>query len=275
MMKKLLAIALIMTTTACTMLQQEFKHFVNKPVVSYQSISVSKVAMDGIELNPTFNVSNKNAFPIPINNVSYVLSLNDKTMLTGQTNALGTLPANKNKDVTLSLALTKETLIALQQLLFKHKQLTYHITGEVDAMGLAIPFEESATLYVPEISIDGIEVISANFTQLDMLLTLNINNDNAFALPLEDITYSAASNNNALFDGAIKNQLIQKGNNRIQLPLSIKPNTLFSNIFDLLNNPVLPLHFEINTPLFHKSYDHSLNLTTFFLAKDSLNTFSL
>ncbi len=37
-------------------------------------------------------------------------------------------------------------------------------------MGLAIPFEQSATLYAPEISIRDIKVVNASFSQLDIFV---------------------------------------------------------------------------------------------------------
>jgi LEA14-like dessication related protein len=275
MIKKILSIALLMMVTSCTTLQQEFKHYINKPVVSYKSFSVGKVAMNSIELNPTFNIMNKNSFAIPVNEVTYSLTLNNKQMLTGKSEKIGTLSANDSKDITLSIALTKETLLSLQHLLFKDRKVNYQVKGHVDVMGLAIPFEQSATIFIPEITNIDLKVIKANFKQLDIELDIAVNNQNNFLLPLENITYSVSSHNNILFNGEIQNQKIAKGENTITLPLTIKPNTLFSNIFALLNSPILPIHVEINTPLFHKSYDHNLNLATFFLAKESANTFNL
>jgi len=275
MIKKILVGALVLTTTACTTLQHELKNYLNKPVVNYKSITVGQLAIDSIELNPTFNVLNKNAFPIPINAATYELFLNNDKVLDGTTNSIGTLPANQNKDVTLSLNLTEETLISLQHILLRDKKIDYQVKGNVNIMGLPILFEKSDTLYVPELEVVDMQVVSANFTQLDIMLKLEINNINNFNLPLENIHYSVSSNRNILFNGDIKDQDIAKGSNIIELPLSIKPNTLFTNIFALINNPVLPLHFEINTPLFNKSYDHALNLSSFFFAKENLNTFKL
>ncbi|TEW51513.1 hypothetical protein E2R67_07025 [Psychromonas sp. RZ5] len=275
MIKKLLVGVLVLTTTACTTLQHELKNYLNKPVVNYKSISVGKLAIDAIELNPTFNVQNKNAFPIPINEATYELYLNNDKVLDGTTNAIGTLPANQDKDVTLSLNLTQETLISLQHILLRDKQLNYRVKGNVNAMGLTLPFEKSDTLYVPDLKVVDMQVVNASFTKLDIMLKLEVTNTNNFNLPLENIHYSVSSNRNILFNGDLKDQNVAKGSNTIQLPLTIKPNTLFTNIFALLNNPVLPLHFEINTPLFNKSYDHSLNLSSFFFAKEKLNTFNL
>ncbi len=220
--------------------------------------------MDGIELNPTLNIANKNSFSIPISAVSYDLSLNNKQMLAGQSQEIGTLPANANKDVTLSLNLTKESLSALQQLLFKEKKLDYQVKGSVQTMGLAIPFEKSATLYAPEIKIRDVKVVNASFSQLDILLSVDVDNQNNFSLPLETLSYSVSTGDKALFNGDLKNNKIASGKNSLELPLSVKPNDLFSSLFSMMANPKLPLHFEVSSPLFTKSHDQSLDLSAFF-----------
>lgn len=264
MIKKLLIVALAVMVSSCSTLQKELKNYVKQPEVNYKSFAVGNVSMDAIELIPTFNVANKNDFSLPINTITYELSLNNKKMLAGETAEIGTLAANKDKDVSLSIDLTKETLTSFQQLLFKDKKLDYQIKGDVNAMGLSIPFEKSATLYVPDIKVSDVKVNSATFDKVDIVLSLEIENQNDFSLPLEDVNYSVSSKGNTLFSGGLSNQKIAKGKTNLQLPLSIKPSDLFSNVFSMLLNPELPLTFEIETPLFKKSYDQSLNLSSFF-----------
>ena len=275
MIRKLLVSVLILTTTACTTFQHQFKNYLNKPEVSYKSVSIKKLAIDAIEFNSTFNIINKNAFSIPINEANYDLFLNNNKVLSSTTDFLGTLPANQDKNITFPLSLTQGTLISLQHILLRDKQINYRIKGNVNALGLSIPFEQSNTLYAPHLSILDMEVIRANFTQLDIILKLKVTNSNNFDLPLENIHYSVSSNHNILFSDDIKNKNILKGNNIIQLPLSIKPNRLFPNLFALLNNPILPLHIEINTLLFNQSYDHTLNLSSFFTVNENVNIFNL
>jgi LEA14-like dessication related protein len=264
MIKNLIVVAMVVMVSACTTLQNELKNYVQQPEVSYKSIAVGKVSMSAIELNPTFNIANKNNFSIPIDAVTYDLAFNNQTMLAGETKSIGSLPANNAKDVTLSLDLTKETLTSLQQLLFKNKKLDYRVKGGVKAMGLTIPFEKSATLYVPEISIKDVKIVNSSFSQLDILLSVDLDNQNEFALPLDMLNYTVSSNGKTLFKGDLKNTKISTGKNNIQLPLSIKPNDLFGSMFGLLSNPTLPLHFEISSPMFKKSHDQSLDLSSFF-----------
>lgn len=265
MIKKLLAVAIVCTLSACASLQEELKNYVSQPEVTYKSIAIGEASMERLELTPTFNVTNPNSFPIPIDTVAYELSLNNKKMLAGETKAIGMLPGNGNKDVTLAIELTKETLSSLQQLLFKDRKIDYQIKGDVTAAGIAIPFEKSATLYIPDVKVSDLKVSNASFEQLDFVLVVAIDNQNEFSLPLEDVSYAVSSKGKALFNGALKNTKIAQGSNSVEIPVSIKPSDLFSSVFSLLLTPELPLHFEITSPLFTKSYDHPLNLNSFFL----------
>ncbi|WP_413699526.1 LEA type 2 family protein [Psychromonas sp. KJ10-10] len=264
MIKKILAITLLLQISACANLQQEINKFVKQPEVTYQSISVGKVSMEGIELNPTFKIDNNNSFAIPVDVVSYDFTLNNKKLLAGETQAIGSLVANNSKDVTLSIDLTQESIVSLQQLLFKDKKLDYQVKGSVKAMGLVVPFEKSDTLYVPDISIADVKIINASLSNLELLLSIDVNNQNSFALPLEALNYSVSTGSQFLFEGALNNQQISQGKNNIQLPLSIKLDAIFTSVFAILANPELPLHFEINSPLFSHSFDQSMNLTSFF-----------
>ena len=264
MFKKLLFVSSLAALSACSTLLDVAKDYVKQPEVTYKSISIGEVSTDRIALNPTFNVLNTNSFAMPVDNVSYELSLNNKKLVEGETDAIGTLPANSDKDVKLAFELTQDSLTALQQLLFKENQLDYQVKGSVNTMGLAIPFEQSSTLYVPEVSIADLEVINADFDKLDLVLTLAINNKNDFSLPLEDVNYAVSSNGSDLFSGALTSQKITEGASTITLPLIVKPSDMFSNVFALLMSPELPLHFEITSPLFTKTYDQTINLTSLF-----------
>ncbi|GLS89504.1 hypothetical protein GCM10007916_05710 [Psychromonas marina] len=264
MIKKLLVVTMVVIISACSTLQKELSNYVKEPEVTYKSIAVGKMSMEAIELIPTFNVVNKNDFSLPISAITYELSLNNKKMLMGESDDIGTLSANAEQDVSLSLDLTKETIVSLQQLLFKDKKLDYQIKGGVKAMGFTIPFEKSATLYVPDVTINDLQVNSATFNELDIVLSIDIDNKNEFSLPLEDVSYSVSSQGKKLFQGGLESQKIAQGKNTIQLPLTIKPSDLFNNVFSLLLSPELPLKFEVTTPMFTKTYDQSINLGSFF-----------
>ncbi|PKF62989.1 hypothetical protein CW745_06065 [Psychromonas sp. psych-6C06] len=262
-MKKILITLLLVTLTGCSTLQNELKSYVKQPKVSYQSIALGEVSTSEIELLPRFKIINTNDFSIPVNSIDYQLSLNNKTLLEGETDAIGTLPANADKELNLSIKLTQESLSSLKNILLNEKKIAYQIEGTVNTLGMTIPFEKSAVLFLPELKIGDLQVKSATFEEVTLLLNLEIENLNDFSIPLDSVRYGVSSAGKELFTGGLSNQKISHGKNSIEVPLSIKPSDLFSNIFSLLLDPQLPLSIEIETPFYSKSFQQRIDLSLF------------
>lgn len=260
MFKRLILLALAMTVTACANMQQLMKENIKEPEVIYKNISVGQLTSDKVELKPTFSITNKNSYTIPVDGLKYELLFNNNTMIKGETDKIGDLPANQSKDVTLGIDLTKETLASVQDILLTESQIDYVIKGEVGVMGFRFPFKKASTLYKPSISLGKLEIKKSSFRQIDMLLTLTVNNKNDFDLPLDMLAYKVSSGLNQLVSGDLKNQKIEQGINHIKIPLSVNLSQLFSSVFSLMQNPQLPLTFEFSAGGFEKSVEQTLNL---------------
>ncbi len=243
-----------------TTIEQGLKDLVQKPEVNYSSVALGDVTSNAIEIKPVFNINNPNSVTFPVDAISYSLSFNNKQMLEGTTESLGMLPANGSKDVTVPLKLTTESLSALQGLLFKDKKLDYQVEGNVKVLGFSIPFKNQNTLYMPNISLAGIDVKQASFDNMELVVNLNLDNKNSFDLPLDDINYTVSTGGKSLFKGELSNKQVAQGKSQLSLPLSIAPNQLFGSVFELLRNPNIPLQIDVNSPLFSTSKQQSLNI---------------
>lgn len=129
-------------------------------------------------------------------------------------------------------------------------------------MGFAIPFSQSANLYIPDISVNKLTIKKANINEVTLMASFNINNKNDFVLPLDKVNYSLSTGNKSLLNGALNNQKITQGKNQINVPLTLKTNQLVTNVFSLLKNPNLPITIKINSPLFNYKTTQSSNLTS-------------
>jgi LEA14-like dessication related protein len=262
--RKILGLAFIaVLISGCSSLEQLTKQ-IQRPQAKFQSLSFGKISTTSIELLPVISINNSNMFPIPINNISYQLSLNNQQLISGNSQSIGTLPANGSKDITLALELTNQSLDALQQLLFKDGQVDYKINGKVNVVGLDIPFEQQSTLYMPQISIRNIAVDKASFDQIALAIEIDVTNKNKFQLPLENLTYRVSSNSTSLFEGSLQQQEIKSGQQRLTLPLTFNPKLIYSNVFSLLSKPNLPLTIEIKSPLFSTTQTKTINLGKIF-----------
>jgi LEA14-like dessication related protein len=169
MFKRIMLLVLAMAVTGCANLQQLMKENIKEPEVAYKSISVGQLTSDKIELKPTFSITNKNSYTIPVDSLKYELSFNQKTMINGETDKIGDLPASQSKDITLGIDLTKDTLLSVKDVLLKEGQIDYVIKGEVEVMGFRFPFEKVSTLYKPSVSIGKLEIKKSSFNQIEMV----------------------------------------------------------------------------------------------------------
>jgi len=261
MIKQIMTVLLAISLTACAALEGLMKDNIKEPEVTYKDISIGELSSEKIQLKPTFDIANKNAFTIPVDNIKYELVFNDKTMLNGETDKVGDLPANKSKEVTLALDLTKDTLLSIKEVLFKDGKIDYVVKGEVAVMGFTFPFEHAATIFKPSAKLGKLEVKKSSFKQIDMVVNVAVNNQNNFALPLDMLSYGVSSGKNKLFSGSLKDQVIKHGDNNIQIPVTVKPNELFSSVFALLKNPELPLDFNFSSGVFDSSMSQNLDLS--------------
>ena len=260
--QRLLLASGILSLASCATLEQQIKQHVQQPKISYKKIALGEVSKNGISLKPTFTITNPNLYAVPLQSVSYQLELNNKQIVTGSTNQIGTLNSNSPKDVTLDLNLKNQSLKTLQTALFTDKQINYSIKGSVNVMGFAIPFSQSANLYIPAISVKKVAIQKANINEVTLMASFNINNKNDFILPLNKVNYSISTGNTPLLSGALNNQKIIQGKNEIKIPLTLKTNQLVTNVFSLLKNPNLPITIKINSPLFNYNTTQTLNLSS-------------
>lgn len=260
MFKKLMVVILAITASACSTMQGLVKDNIKQPEVTYKNISIGDLTSEKIQLKPTFSIANKNSYSIPVDNLTYELSFNQKTMLKGETDQVGSLPANQSKDVTLGLDLTKDTLLSVKDVLLTDGKIDYVIKGEVEVMGFKFPFEKASTIYKPTASLGDFEIKESSFKKVDMVVNLTVNNQNDFTLPLDMLSYTVSTGTKQLATGDLKNQKIQQGTNNIQIPLSINLGQMFSSMFSLLQNPELPLRFNFNAGGFENSVEQTLDL---------------
>lgn len=256
----LLTLSFILLSSCASLL----KSAVKEPTVSYKSIALGEINNQQIELKPTLSIHNPNGFNVPVDLVNYELFINEQSMLKGETDKLGTLEAEKSKDVTLGLVLSQQTLSAFQDILFKEDKINYRIAGFAKVMGFKVPYEHSDTIIKPKLSFASIKVGKASFNRIGVNLLINIDNPNSFSIPLDSMNYRISSGGKSLLLGDLKNQEIKSGKNQIALPVNINPRDFFSNLFALLQNPDMPINIELNSPIFSYSGKQNLDLNRLF-----------
>lgn len=121
--------------SACATLESA----VQAPVVTLQKVDLADVDFSGQTFVLSFDVSNPNAFSLPVNHVSYGLKLDKQHFASGETTADFSIPANGNGEFAISVEL--DLLRTAPQLLYTvrdaaSRDLPYELKGE---LGVDLP----------------------------------------------------------------------------------------------------------------------------------------
>jgi LEA14-like dessication related protein len=88
---------------------------VQKPSASVTSMNLGQVDSQGFTMNFGVNVANPNSIALPLAGTDYKLGLGGVSVLSGKTNAQGTIPAKGSRDVTVPVTVAFEHLLSAEQ----------------------------------------------------------------------------------------------------------------------------------------------------------------
>ena len=113
---------------------------IDPPIVSLRNIDVTDVDFSKQTFVLSFDVTNPNSFPLPINYVSYGVKLDKQRFASGETTASFTVPANSDSEFAISVDL--DLFRTAPQLLYTfrdgtRRDLPYELRGK---FGIDLPF---------------------------------------------------------------------------------------------------------------------------------------
>ena len=113
---------------------------IDAPIVSLRNVDVTDVDFSKQTFLLSFDVTNPNSFPLPINYVSYGVKLDKQRFASGETTASFSVPANSDSEFAISVDL--DLFRTAPQLLYTFRDgttrdLPYELSGE---FGIDIPF---------------------------------------------------------------------------------------------------------------------------------------
>jgi LEA14-like dessication related protein len=139
---------------------------IDPPIVSLRNVDVTDVDFSKQTFVLSFDVTNPNSFPLPINYVSYGVKLDKQHFASGETTASFTVPANSDAEFSISVDL--DLFRTAPQLLYTvrdgtMRDLSYELSGK---FGIDIPFVRAVPFeYSGEIRLRSLFVTRA--TNLD------------------------------------------------------------------------------------------------------------
>ena len=139
---RIVIVAAFVTATCLVSACAGMQRAISMPGVSLRNVEVADVSFSDQTFLLTFDVTNPNSFPLPVNYVIYGVTLDDKRFASGQTVTSFTVPAQSDAEFAISVEL--DLFRTAPQLLFivrdgTMRDLPYELSGK---LGIDIPFVE-------------------------------------------------------------------------------------------------------------------------------------
>jgi LEA14-like dessication related protein len=216
-----------------------FRGLVQKPTARFAGMSLEHLTL--FEATPSFHfeVKNPNPFGITVKTVSYHLKINDQKFVNGVVDkgihlgGLGTLVVDV--PVTLSYLDLFATFSEFEQ----SDEVIYDIGGTITVGPFKIPYQTEGTLFVPRIpriTLQQVAVKNVSIAGAEVLFTIDIENDNPFAVTLNGLHYGIKLAGREFATGEMEAlaPIEQNGITTLRIPMDVNFFKLGASVYKLL-----------------------------------------
>ncbi len=142
MNRRILILASFVAATCLVSACAGMQRAISTPGVSLRNVEVADISFSSQTFLLTFDITNPNPFSLPVNHVSYGVTLDKQRFASGQTVASFTVPAQS--DAMFAISVELDLFRTAPQLLFivrdgTMRDLPYELSGK---LGIDIPFVE-------------------------------------------------------------------------------------------------------------------------------------
>ncbi|MFO7593147.1 MAG: LEA type 2 family protein [Pseudomonadota bacterium] len=180
--------AIAALVTACSALNEVVK----EPNVSVEGMQVKSVSLSDMVLDFTLGVENPNPVGISLSGLSYKLDVEDKSLLSGQSDNKLKVGANKSSSLHLPLQLKYQDVFGSMESLFKQDKIRYALSGELDFGLFRLPYSKQGMIDVPSlpsVKVNSVDIKGVTVSGLNVGIGLQVSNSNNFPIRLDGIDY--------------------------------------------------------------------------------------
>ncbi len=228
--KTLLVLLLgVFLTTGCSVLEQSGAWV--KPEVKVAGSRLVGLTLSKALLEVELNVSNPNRYPIVLGALDFQLNLQDAKILAGQQLQGNKLAAGKNQSIILPLEIGFADLSKFITNLSDLNALDYVVAGgmsfDIPVVGpLRVPYETKGEIPIPrmpEFSLAGVEQKRLSLTGADLVMSVELDNPNAFDLLVNKLQYSLKLNGHSITSGSLTEQIkvAADGKSKVDIPVNL------------------------------------------------------
>ncbi|MCG8038721.1 MAG: LEA type 2 family protein [Candidatus Thiodiazotropha taylori] len=230
--QSILLLFMILLFQGCSSLQQA-EQLMNgiQPTGEVKGVKLSGLDLKGIDLLFDVEVDNPNPVAISLDGLDYDLKLLNRSFLKGQQSMGMSLAADGKSQVKLPVRMEFERLLQHYSELSKRDDVPYQLDLglgiDVPLLGrVRLPMSYQGRLPVPQlpdVRVSRIDVQRLSLQAIDLMLELEVENPNRFALMLQRLDYQFKLNGIDVGQGAAAQSLNidKQGKGRVRLPLSL------------------------------------------------------
>ena len=236
----LLTATAILTLSGCASVKEMVK--LQEPSVDIEKYEITQFNLEKIDLLANLQVDNPNPIALNLAGFTYKITVEEETLISGVHDKPIHLPARKKEPIALPLSFTFKELLSLSQKLTEKNQVntTLHveIVIELPVLGKK-SYSISKTLDLPiprppKVSVSDLQIESASFSEIAVMIKVNIENPNSFAINMDRFNYKVAgTDGKSWLDGKMDSTLSipeNGGKSTVSLPIKLKLSDLGSSV---------------------------------------------
>ncbi len=233
-------LALPLLATGCAQLQ----NMLGRPSASVDKVSLKDLDLAGVDMLFDVSVTNPYAVALPMFGLDYDIRHADTSVLRGNLDADGMIPAHGTRTVPVPVRLDFASLLALANDITPGSVVEYvaDIGITVDAPGfgnMRLPMEHSGSFpvpAVPEVALNSVHWDKLSLTEAAAVLDIGIRNTNAFAVDLSHLAYDLKLGGTSVASTGVDQALSLAAGapGALKLKLSLKPADLGMAAFNML-----------------------------------------
>lgn len=199
-MRKLSLALPLLLLAGCAGLNEFAASAVKPPKLTFRSVSLSALDLEGATLAFTYDLENPNGFGLSLARVGYAVDVEGTRVASGDLPGGLQIKASGTAPVTFPVHVRFQDVPGIVNLLTsKRDTVRYKLAGNVGVrtpLGvLDVPLSHEGALdlpSMPQFALDGISIRSLGFTQITFDVHLRVRNPNGFALPVGKLDYGLA-----------------------------------------------------------------------------------
>ena len=180
-----------------------------KPTVTVERVDLTAISFTGISANIVFRVENHNAIGVDLAKLVYQLTVDNHPFVQGAANNPLHVPAEGIGQLTLPVSFKFTELAEALVSIFQKKQVPYTIATQLGfgtPLGvLTVPISHAGTMPVPQLpslAIGDAAVGGVNLSGASLSVTINVHNNNTFAVPVGALKYDLTINGAPILSAA-------------------------------------------------------------------------